>query len=90
MRSYIDLAETSPETWECMLGAETYVVRRQHSGHYVVEVTSRGIAIDAELATLDDVRITIGSHAKVVNAALATAATIELRHPTPADCVALD
>ncbi|MEV8546968.1 hypothetical protein [Streptomyces sp. NPDC051572] len=90
IRTRVDLAETSPETWECTLGAENYVVRRHHSGRYAVEVTSRGIVIEAQLITLDDARIAIGVHAKVVNSALATAATIQLRHPIPADRVALD
>ncbi|MFI5748974.1 hypothetical protein ACIBBE_24270 [Streptomyces sp. NPDC051644] len=89
IRGFVDLAETAPDTWECTIGAETYVVRQNSSAQYVVEVTSQGLAIDARLTTLDDSRITIGGHAKVVSATLATAATIQLRHPTPPNSAAL-
>ncbi|MFF4534286.1 hypothetical protein ACFY1P_34065 [Streptomyces sp. NPDC001407] len=90
IRTLVDLAETTPGAWGCELGQETYVVRQRAHDQYEVEVTSRRITIDAPLRTLDDARIAIGGHAKLVNAALATAATIQLRHGTPADAIPLE
>ncbi|MEU5661935.1 hypothetical protein [Streptomyces longwoodensis] len=64
---------------------------RQYSpGRFTVELVSRRTLIDARLATLDDARITIGGHAKLVSSALATAATIQLRQGRPAHTVPLE
>lgn len=40
--------------------------------------------------TLDDARITIGGHAKLISSTLATAATIQLRQGSPALVAPLD
>ncbi|RLU82560.1 hypothetical protein CTZ27_30020 [Streptomyces griseocarneus] len=90
VRTLVDLAEAEPGRWVCELGPETYVVRRRARDRYEVEVVGRRATIDARLSTLDDARIAIGGHAKVVDAVLATAATIQLRHGTPANAVPLE
>ncbi|HWU05359.1 MAG TPA: hypothetical protein VN520_02970 [Streptomyces sp.] len=90
VRTLVDVAETEAGTWECTIGAESYVVRQHSPGRFTVEVVSRRTLIDARLATLDDARITIGGHAKLVSSALATAATIQLRQGRPAHMVPLE
>ncbi|WNI20015.1 hypothetical protein [Actinacidiphila sp. ITFR-21] len=90
IRTLVDLAESEPGTWECELGPDTYLVRQRGEGRYEVEVVGRRAVIDAELVTLDDVRIVIGGRARLVSPALATAATIQLRHGTPAVAVPLE
>ncbi|WP_329155737.1 hypothetical protein OIU91_41035 (plasmid) [Streptomyces sp. NBC_01456] len=90
IRTLVDLAESTPGTWECELGLETYLVRQRGHDEYEVEVPSRSIVIDAELGTLDDARIVIGGHAKVVSSALATAVAVQLRHGSPAGAVPLE
>ncbi|MFF7644119.1 hypothetical protein [Streptomyces canus] len=50
----------------------------------------RESTIEARLGTLDDARIVIGGHTGVVASALATAATIQLRHAAPAQVVVLE
>lgn len=90
IRALVDLSETEPGAWECSIAADTYVVRERSCGDYEVELVGRRATIDAHLGTLDEVRIVIGGHAKLVNAALATAATIQLRHVAPANAVLLE
>ncbi|MFI6688089.1 hypothetical protein [Streptomyces sp. NPDC050485] len=87
IRTLVDLAEATPGTWECQLGAETYRVHEIGPGRYEVEVCSHRVVIDAELGSLDDARIVIGAHAQLVGSALATAAAIQLRHGAPAGAV---
>ncbi len=90
IRTLVDLSETGPGTWECSIAADTYVVRERGHGDYEVELVGRQATIDARMGTLDEVRIVIGGHAKLVNAALATAATIQLRHVAPVNAVPLE
>ncbi|TGB05591.1 hypothetical protein [Streptomyces sp. MZ04] len=90
IRTLVDLAESATGTWECELGAETYRVRERGPSQYEVEVTRRRVVIDAELGTLDDARLVIGGHAKVVSSALATAAALQQRHSAPAFAVPLE
>ncbi|MDW4912550.1 hypothetical protein [Streptomyces californicus] len=90
VRTLVDMTETDAGTWECTLGAERYVARQHSPGRFTVEVVNRRIMIDARLATLDDARITIGGHAKLVSSALVTAATIQLRQGRPAHTVPLE
>ncbi|WP_424892189.1 hypothetical protein [Streptomyces sp. XH2] len=90
VRALVDLAETAPGLWECELGLETYVVRQRANDRYEVEVVGRRATIDAQLSTLDDARIVIGGRAKVIGAALATAAAIQLRHGAPVNAVPLE
>ncbi|MFE5809767.1 hypothetical protein [Streptomyces sp. NPDC056491] len=59
-------------------------------GRFEVEVVSRRTVIDAPMRTLDDARIVIGGHARLMSAALATAATFESRHVSPANVVSLE
>ncbi|GAA1213184.1 hypothetical protein [Streptomyces rhizosphaericus] len=90
IRTLVDLAESVPGTWECELGSEIYRVHEPGPGQYELEVSSRGVVIDAELGTLDDARIVIGGHARVVSSALVTAAAVQLRHGAPACAVPLE
>jgi hypothetical protein len=90
IRTLIDLSETEAGTWECSIAAETYVVRERGRGDYEVELVGRRATIDARMGSLDEVRIVIGGHAKLVNAALATAATVQLRHVAPANAIVLE
>jgi hypothetical protein len=83
-------SSTWPGTWQCGFGPDIYLVRQRGEGRYEVEVVGRRAVIDAELVTLDAARIVIGGHARLVSPALATAATIQLRHGTPAVAVPLE
>jgi len=65
-------------------------VRQRADGRFEVEVVGRESTIEARLGTLDDARIVIGGHAGVVASALATAATIQLRHAAPVQVVVLE
>ncbi|MEU6350106.1 hypothetical protein ABZ896_12345 [Streptomyces sp. NPDC047072] len=90
IRTLVDLSESVPGTWECELGGDAYRVRQRGHDHYEVEVVGRRTVIDAELGTLDDARVVIGGHARVVSSALAAAAVLQLRRGTPAVAVPLE
>ncbi|MFI1648277.1 hypothetical protein ACH4XT_15245 [Streptomyces avidinii] len=90
IRTLVDLSETAPGQWECALDTETYRVRERGPGRFEVKVASRRAVIDAQMHTLDDERIVIGGHAKLVSHALATAATLASQHISPANIIALE
>lgn len=89
VRTLVDLAETSPNTWVCDLAGDSYTVRHLETGRYEVEVTSRDVVIEAELGKLDEARVVIGSRAGLVTSALALAASVQLRRTAPDNAVAL-
>ncbi|MBT1186770.1 hypothetical protein HET69_22915 [Streptomyces sp. CJ_13] len=90
IRSLVDLSETAPGRWECVLGTETYRVCERGPGRFEVEVASRRAVIDAQMSTLDDARIVIGGHARLVSQALATAATLASQRISPANIISLE
>lgn len=90
VRTLVDLSESVPGTWECELGADAYRVRQRGHDRYEVEVVGRRTVIDAELGTLDDARVVIGGHARVVSPALAAAAVLQLRRGTPVATIPLE
>lgn len=90
VRTLVDLAETVSGVWEGKVAAETYVVQQYAQDRFEVEVVGLHVTIEAQLTTLDEARIVIGGHAGVISPALATAATIQLRHPTSVHAVWLE
>ncbi|MFE5084224.1 hypothetical protein [Streptomyces mirabilis] len=72
------------------LGREVYGVRQRADDRFEVEVVGREVTIEARLGRLEDARIVIGGHAGVVASALATAATMQLRHAALAQVVVLE
>lgn len=90
VRTLVDLAETVPGVWEGKASAETYMVHQHAEDRFEVQVVGLRATIEAHLSTLDEARIVIGGHAGVIGPALATAATIQLRHPTPVHAVRLE
>ncbi|KPI14263.1 hypothetical protein OV450_2794 [Actinobacteria bacterium OV450] len=79
-----------PGRWKCTLGLETYLVRECGPGRFGVEVAGRRAVVEAEVSTLDGVRISIGSHAGLVGRALATAAAMEAGRVCACLCVCPD
>ncbi|MFE2271409.1 hypothetical protein ACFXB4_19450 [Streptomyces lavendulae] len=90
IRTLVDLSEIAPGRWECALETDTYWVRELGPGRFEVEVASRRIVVDARMSTLDDARIVIGGHAKLVSQALATAATLASRRISPDNIISLE